>query len=53
MGQNRMRNEIKNKFGFENIVETSFINGIQELVILFLMIMNNISHSLLVITIPI
>jgi hypothetical protein len=37
---------------YENRVETLFLNGKQELVISFLMVMNNISHSVLIISIP-
>ncbi len=47
-GETRLMGEI----GFDNVIETPFRNGKQELVILFPMVMHRISHSLLVIPIP-
>ncbi len=46
-GQNGMRNYY---ISFENLVETSFMNGKWELWISLLMVMNNISRSLLFMT---
>jgi hypothetical protein len=48
MGQNSMITEISwLDIGFENPIETLFIEEQQELVIPFLTVMNNISHSIL------
>jgi hypothetical protein len=51
MGQNKKPYE-QDKIGFENLIETPFMNSKWELMISFLTVINNIFHSLSLITVP-